>query len=303
MSIKTDSQHHRFAFSAMGTPCEIQLYAASDAQAQAVAAAVIDDVRRLEKRYSRYQPDSFLSQINRVAALGGEIEIDPETAALLNYANQCYQDSDQLFDISSGLLRKAWKFNQNTLPDSELITSLLQRVGWDKIVWNRERIRFLIPGMELDFGGIVKEYAVDRAATLCHARHIEHAVINLGGDVKVVGPRPDGSPWSIGIKHPSAGRIDHAVEIYQGAIASSGDYERYIEIDGCRYGHILNPKTGWPVSYLSAVTVIDQFCVVAGSVSTIAMLKEQAGIPWLEALGLHHLWVSQTGLSGGKLAG
>jgi thiamine biosynthesis lipoprotein len=286
----------------MGSPCDIQLFARTSAEAKRVADVVIADVHRLEALYSRYRDDSFLSKINRIAAVGGAITVDSETAGLLNYASICYEQSDGLFDITSGILRQAWRFDLGRLPDPVQIQSLLDRVGWHKLRWNNPVLEFTIPGMEIDFGGVVKEYAVDRVATLCWEAGIRQGVVNLGGDIKVIGPRADGSPWRIGIRHPrQKDNVMQTILLREGALASSGDYERCVEVDGVKYGHVLNPKTGWPVRYLAAVSVVGDFCVVAGSASTIAMLKEEHGPGWLENLGLPHLWVSVQNDMGGTL--
>ena len=298
----TPLKYYRCEFKAMGTLCEIQLFALTKTKAKKVANAAILDVQRLERLYSRYKPDSILSKINRVALLGGSIKVDEETACLLDYAVTCYQQSDGLFDITSGILRRAWKFDQDQLPEQSLIDQLLDSVGWHKVVWQRPVLTFSMPGMEIDFGGIVKEYAVDRAAALCFAQGIKHGVINLGGDIKVIGPRADGSPWRIGIRHPhNKDDLLDTLLLYEGALASSGDYERCINVDDVRYGHILNPKTGWPVRHLAAVSVVGDFCVVAGSASTIAMLKEDKGTEWLTELGLPNLWVDVHGVVGGSI--
>jgi thiamine biosynthesis lipoprotein len=295
-------QFYRYEFKAMGTPCEIQLYAKTHKLAEQITQRIVADVRRLEAIYSRYRGDSFLTKINQVAAVGGSITVDPETASLLNYAATCYAESDGLFDITSGILRQAWSFQLNVLPDETHIQALLEKVGWDKVNWSYPLLSFLIPGMELDFGGVVKEYAVDRAATLCQAAGIQHGLINLGGDIKVIGSQPDGSAWNIGIRHPrQTEEILQTLSLTEGALASSGDYERCIVLDGVRYGHILNPKTGWPVRHLAAVSVVADFCVIAGSAATIAMLKEDKGAAWLENLGLPHIWVDVSGNTGGLL--
>lgn len=287
----------------MGSPCEVQLFAESIAEAKRVAAIAIADVARLESLYSRYREDSFLSAINRVAATGGAIEVDEETAGLLNYAATCYDQSDGLFDISSGILRRAWRYDQNALPDPAQIEALLDKVGWHKLRWLPPLLEFPMPGMEIDFGGVVKEYAADRAAALCREADVQHGVVNLGGDIKIIGPRADGSPWRIGIRHPrDKENVIGTLMLREGALASSGDYERCIMLNGVRYGHILNPKTGWPVRHLAAVSVAGEFCVVAGSASTIAMLKEDAGPAWLKEMGLPHLWVDTSGHAGGTLA-
>jgi FAD:protein FMN transferase len=299
----TNLTYYRREFKAMGTPCDIQLFARNQAKARHAADAAIADVQRLEALYSRYKTDSFLTEINRAAAVGGSIGVDDETASLIDYAVTCYEQSDGLFDITSGILRRAWKFDQGKLPEQSLIDELLVKVGWHKVVWKRPVLTFTVPGMEIDFGGVVKEYAVDRAASLCYGLGIRHGVINLGGDIKVIGPRNDGSPWRVGIRHPrSHDALLDTLLLYEGALASSGDYERCIMVDGVRYGHVLNPKTGWPVRHLAAVSVVGDFCVVAGSASTIAMLKESEGTGWLQELGLPHLWVDVHGVTGGSIA-
>lgn len=278
---------NQFSFSAMGSPCELQLYAENDFLAQKIAQQIIADVYRLEHKYSRYRADSFLSKMNEVAASGGSISVDEETAGLLNYAQTCYELSGGLFDITSGILRQAWQFDSPTLPDDKLIQSLLKKIGWQKLSWENSTLTFSQAEMEIDFGGIVKEYAADRAATLCLNAGISHGIVNLGGDIKIIGAHPDGKPWRVGIQHPrDKTKIWKTVKLKTGALASSGDYERCIMIGGVRYGHILNPQTGYPVQHFAAVSVVADLCVVAGSTATIAMLKEKDGEKWLQSLGL-----------------
>jgi len=289
-------------FQAMGTRCEIDCFASRPRTGQIAIDFMIAEVHRLEAKYSRYRETSFLSAINRAALTGEALEVDAETAHLLDYATTCFEQSEGLFDISSGVLRKAWNFHEPSMPDSGVVAALLQRVGWQRVQWLPPWLHFPAAGMELDLGGVVKEYAADRLATVCREAGVEHALVNLGGDIRVVGPHPDGSPWSIGIQDPrKLGKALVTVNLYQGALASSGDYERSIELDGKRYSHVLNPKTGWPVSKLAAVSVLADFCVIAGSASTIGMLQDGAGKQWLEGLGLPYLWVDVDGCSGGPL--
>ena len=316
-------QVHATPFRAMGTPCELRLAAPSPGQAADLARAAIAEVARLEARYSRYREDSDVSAINRIGAAGGSIEVDDETAALLDYADACHRESGGLFDISSGILRRAWRFDVGQLPDAARVQQLLQHVGWHRVDWPRRdgpvadgpvadaetapastrRLRFTVPGMELDFGGIVKEYAVDRVAAVLHDAGVAHGFVNLGGDVRALGPQPDGSPWRIGIRHPrEPGGLLITLELATGALASSGDYERCIVVDGRRYGHILDPRTGWPVRRMAAVSVVAPMCVVAGSAATIGMLRDEAGPEWLRNLGLPCLWMDVDGQCGGSLA-
>lgn len=292
----------RFPFKAMGTPCELQLYASTASEARRVSQVVQADIERLEARYSRYRDTSFLSEINRVAASGGEITVDPETARLLDYAHTCFLESGGLFDITSGILRQAWNFRADALPSAEQIQSLLDRIGWQRLQWDSAVLRFPLAGMEIDLGGVVKEYAVDRAATLCLEQGIRHGMINLGGDIRVVGPHADGSPWQVAIRHPrDPDGLLTTLSLASGALASSGDYERCLTIDGVRYGHVLNPKTGWPVTRMAAVSAVADLCVVAGSAATIGMLRDDAGKAWLADTGVAHLWVDVDGHAGGSL--
>ncbi len=295
-------QLYDYEFKAMGTACSIKFYAKNSIKSKQISKAIIDDVNRLEEDYSRYRPDSILSKINRIAAKGGCITVNQETASLLNYAATCYQQSDGLFDITSGILRQIWNFKNQVIPSQQQIDLICKNIGWQNLNWSEPELEFPKPGIELDFGGIVKEYAVDRAAVIAENLGMKYGMINLGGDIRVVGPQYNGEAWLIGIKLPD--NKQHTLEkIYlsRGALASSGDYERCITVNNKRYGHVFNPKTGWPVSHLTATSVVSDLCVVAGSAATIAMLKEKQGTDWLAQLGLPYLWVDTQGHSGGTL--
>jgi len=289
-----------FEFFALSSDCALQLFADEESTAQEAAAAAMNEVARIEARYSRYRPDSELARINAIASVGGSIEVDAETAGLLDYAYACYRKSGRLFDITSGLLRKAWDFSSERLPSGQAVGALLPRIGLDKVAWDVPWLTFATPGMELDFGGIGKEYAADRAAGICRAMGVQHGLVDLGGDIRLVGPRSDGSPWRIGIRHPRIPSMSIATaDLVSGALATSGDYERFVEVKGRRYCHILNPHTGWPVRGLSSVSVISEECLVAGSLATIAMLKGRDGVEWLRSLGVRHIFVDEDGNVGG----
>ncbi len=280
-----------FPFHAMGGPCQLQLL--DDASTAAIAEAAVAETRRLEAKYTRFQPTSVTSAINRTAGSDRAFEVDAETAALVEYAAMAHRESDGLFDVTSGVLREVWDWKSGQTPSQDRIDAVLPRIGFEKVAWDGARIALPLAGMQLDFGGIVKEYAADRVAELCRQRGARHGLVDLGGDIAVIGPRPGGHAWGVGVRDPR--RPDRAiahVQLREGAIASSGDYERFMLVDGVRYCHILNPKTGWPVSGLASVSVLAPHCVVAGSAATIAMLKgETEGRAWLDALGLPSLSV------------
>ena len=283
-------------FKAMGGPGRICIDHSDESLSRVAAEAALAEIQRLETRYSRYRSDSLLSRINRCA--GSEaVPIDGETAALLQYADTLWQQSDGKFDPTSGVLRHAWDFKSNELPTQEAIDALLGKIGWQMVQWNETEAYLPQAGMELDLGGCVKEYAVDAAAAILRNHGVVHALVDLAGDIATCGPQRSGAPWSIGIRNPGSKTDALAyLELSGQSLASSGDYERYMEINGQRYAHILNPHSGWPISGLRAVSVSAPQCLVAGSSATLAMLKpEVEALEWLAQLGLPWLAVDQKG--------
>ncbi len=282
-------------FRAMGSACSVCVVAPDLARARALAQAAIDEVARIEAKYSRYRADSVLSRIN--AAAGAQwVDVDAETEALLDYAQLQVQASEGSFDPTSGVLRQVWDFKTPRLPDPEALAAVLKRIGWSRVQREPGRIRLAEPGMELDFGGFGKEYAADRAAAALLAVGAREGYVNLGGDFHVFGPRPDGAPWTIAIQHPRdpQGMIA-SIQVSRGGLTTSGDYERYFELDGRRYCHILNPRTGMPVNGLQGVSVLAPSALAAGSLCTLAMLHEAQGQALLDALGVPYLLVDAHG--------
>jgi thiamine biosynthesis lipoprotein len=285
-----------FDFDAMASPCELRLQGADEPRLRRAAQAAIDEVRRIEKKYSRYDEASVVSRINAAAGDGQAIEVDAETASLLDFATQLHALSGGLFDISSGVLRRAWDFRVPRVPAQGEIDALLPLIGWDKVRWSEGRIALPRAGMQIDFGGFGKEYAADRAAEVLQRQGVEHGFVNLGGDIRVVGPRADGSGWRIGIRHPRReGELLRTVELRTGALATSGDYERYFEVEAVRYCHLLDPRTGWPVNCWQSVSVIAPTCAAAGAACTIAALHQHDGEAFLRSERLPFLLVDSSG--------
>ncbi|HUQ27067.1 MAG TPA: FAD:protein FMN transferase [Usitatibacter sp.] len=284
---------HRFTFRAMAAENEVQVHAEDAAFAEAMANAAIAEVNRIEAKYSRYLADSVVSRIN--AAAGAEaVAVDEETMALLAFADACFRQSDGLFDATSGVLRRAWNFKEARLPSQAELDALLPLVGWQHVELSDSRVRLAKPGMQLDFGGFGKEYAVDRAARVMRERGAQSAMVNLAGDLAILGPQPGATPWRVGIRHPRLeDKLLATLPVSSGALATSGDYERFIEVDGIRHCHVLDPRTGRSARGLQSVTVHGPSCLVAGSATTIAMLKgRDDGLAWLAELGLAHLAVA-----------
>jgi FAD:protein FMN transferase len=276
------------SFAAMASPCSLLTEAPTAAAARRQLDIVRAEAQRIEARFSRYRDDSVVQRIN--TAGGKPLEVDDETALLLDYAASCHRLSDGRFDVTSGVLRRAWRFDgSDRLPVQSAIEALLPHIGWQRVTWDRPR--FTLPaGMEIDFGGIGKEYAVDRCAGLLQEGAKAGFVLNFGGDLFVSGPRADGSAWHVGVEDPGGGvEAAGALHLLRGGVATSGDARRFLLKDGVRYGHILDPRTGWPVPNAPhSVTVLADTCLEAGMLATFAMLRGIEAEAFLTAQGVKY---------------
>jgi len=271
----------------MAGPCEVLVDTDSAPRARRALELAQREARRIERKFSRYQADSEVGRIN--GAHGRPVSVDEETAHLLDYAATCYDMSEGMFDVTSGVLRRAWKFDgSDRVPAEATVAALLPHVGWTRVTWGDHTLT-MPAGMEIDLGGIGKEYAVDRASNLIAAAIPDAFVVNFGGDLYASSPRRGGRPWGIGVDDPErTGRAALArIELSQGGLATSGDARRYILFEGKRLGHILNPKTGWPIAGAPrSVTVIAPTCVEAGTLSTLAYLQGPRAKEFLETEGV-----------------
>ena len=270
----------------MASPCEIFLELDIGMLARRMVDKAAAEASRIEAKFSRYRSDSVVAEIHR--AEGRTIRVDEETAQLLDLAARCHELSGGRFDITSGVLRQVWTFDgSDRVPSRNQVKAILGSVGWERVTWSAPELR-LPEGMEIDFGGLGKEYAVDRVAALLDHELTVPFLVNFGGDLRVSGPRGDGSAWRVGVEDP--GREDRAerlIEIRSGALATSGDARRFLLRKGVRYSHILNPRTGWPVSSAPrSVTVAAGSCTEAGILATLAMLQGKDAEAFLEAQGV-----------------
>jgi thiamine biosynthesis lipoprotein len=277
------------SFSAMASPCEVLVYTNERAAALQIGELAALEAWRVECKYSRYRDDSAVSWIHR--RRGQASVLDSETASLMDFAQQCFEMSGGAFDITSGILRRAWKFDgSDRVPDPDSVARLLPSIGFGKLLWKSPSL--LLPrGMELDFGGIGKEYAVDRAYDLLAAQCTRPFLVNFGGDLRANRPPPRG-PWQVGIERPDTDRTAAMLlELEHGALATSGDSRRFLLKGGVRYGHILDPRTGWPVvAAPRSVTVAASSCTEAGLLATLAMLEGGGADTFLESQGVRH-WI------------
>ncbi|HTQ81051.1 MAG TPA: FAD:protein FMN transferase [Thermoanaerobaculia bacterium] len=278
-------------FEAMASPCLVLVDCDDRATAAALAQVAAEEALRVERKFSRYRTDNLVHAIHHAA--GRPVEVDAETAQLLNYAATCWEVSAGLFDITSGILRRVWKFDGGRrVPSPRAIEECLTHVGWGKVTWTGRTLT-LPAGMEIDLGGLGKEYAVDRAAGLLAARTSHAFLVNFGGDLYASGPRRGDRPWGVGIDDPdrTGQAAVHRLEVRRAGLATSGDARRYVEWRGQRLGHILNPKTGWPIADAPrSVTVLAGTCLEAGTLATLAYLQGAGAREFLEAQRVEH-WI------------
>jgi thiamine biosynthesis lipoprotein len=274
------------SFAAMASPCEILVDGEDRPLAERLTRIAAEEACRIEAKLSRYRSDNIIHDIN--TSDGCAVKVDDEVAHMLDFADRCHELSDGRFDVTSGILRNVWKFDgSDRVPSNNQVDALLPHIGWKQTRW--EEPWFTLPaGMEIDLGGIGKEYAVDRTLALLQAETSASVVVNYGGDLHASGPQQSGRPWTVGIEDPaSSEHAAKAISIPRGALATSGNARRYLEKDGVRYSHVLDPRTGWPVTDAPrSVTVLADTCTEAGMLATFAMLEGREAEAFLEAQGV-----------------
>jgi thiamine biosynthesis lipoprotein len=273
----------------MASPCEVLCKTQRAEQARELAELAAAEVWRIEDKFSRYRSDNIVAGIN--SGDGIAIGVDVETAQLLDFAATLFALSEGKFDITSGVLRRIWRFDGGShVPTQKAVRDVLKFVGWQKVTWKEQRIR-LDKGMQIDLGGIGKEYAVDRACALLREQTENSCLVNLGGDLGVSSRSADDRPWVVGIEALSdlARAPKSLLKLHAGALATSGDARRYLLKDGIRYSHILDARDGWPVTHAPrSVTVAADTCTQAGMLSTLAMLEGSGAEAFLEAQGVDY---------------
>jgi thiamine biosynthesis lipoprotein len=280
---------HALCFAAMGSPCEVLVHGVDAPTARELGQLAADEAWRIERKFSRYRDDSVIAEIHR--RRGHEQTVDEETAGLIEFAYECYELSDGYFDITSGVLRRAWKFDgSDRVPAPEQIEALRPLIGFHRLRWRTPTL-VLPEGMELDLGGIGKEYAVDCAFALVAARTRSPFLVNFGGDLRASAAMPHG-PWQVAVERPGeAGAAAMVLELERGALATSGDARRFLLKDGVRYSHVLDPHTGWPVRDAPrSVTVAAANCTEAGLLATISLLNGLHAEAFLAEQGVKH-WI------------
>jgi thiamine biosynthesis lipoprotein len=276
----------KISFRALGTMCEVQ-YAGGEAESLAFERAAINWVTAFEAKYSRFKPDSLVSRINTAA--GREwIEVDTEMEALLQLCDTLHFMTQGVLDPTSLPLIQLWNYKAEKprIPTDAEIVATRGLVGWKKVQRVPGKIFLPEPGMALDFGGFGKEYAVDMVAQLALDHALPCALVDFGHDLRAIGAPPGRPAWHIGLEDPrKAGTAAGSIAVVGKGVASSGDYLRCFVVEGKRYGHIVDPRTGRPVANgCTQATVIANTCLQAGVLSTTAfVLGVPLGLDFIQA--------------------
>ncbi len=278
----------------MGTRVEITAQGADAKRLNRAVNMAFAEIKRIEEMMSEWEDGSELSRINRNAGKKA-IKVSQEILEIITQSIKFSQISRGAFDISWAVLAELWDFSREEpiIPQKEKVAEALKLVDYQNIVVDRESstVFLQVKGMRIGLGGIAKGYAVDRAIHALQQEGVKDAIVNAGGDLRVIGKK-DGQPWRVGVQDPRGkGNLLGVLEITDTSFASSGDYERYFIKDGIRYHHLLNPKTGFPAQGCRSVTIICASALQADALSTavfvlgpVAGLKLIEGLPGVEAL-------------------
>ncbi len=262
-------------FRALGTECNVKIRLGSETQSLKFAADALEWIKQFEEKYSRYLDTSLVSKINKSAGQSW-IETDDDAERLLNVADEVFRKSNGILDATMLPLAKVWDWKKihEQIPTEDNIKEALRMTGWDKVQRREGAIFLPEKGMGLDFGGFGKELAVDALIEISRRHQIEDVLIDLGRDIYASGGNGKHNFWHIGIEDgKSPGNCLASLAISDRAVSSSGAYARHFIHDGQRYGHIIDPRTGWPTSNgIDSVTVIAKTCLEAGIHSTVCYI-------------------------------
>ena len=265
--LNIDTKRHIYKFTVMTSPCEVHIFCNDANKSRTIASKILEMAKGLEKKYNFYNPNSFLSHINQ----RNIDKLDPQTKDLLTRAKLFYKKTDGIFDITMGTLSASRKLNSIAKIEAET-KRLMPYVGVEHFKIKRDKISFDNPYTLIDLGGFVKEFAVDMAIKILKKEKITSALVNFGGDIYVLGEKPNGEPFSVGIKNPlnPSEYLTH-VTLKNQALTTSASYERHQKIEGKTYSHIIHTKE--LQTKIISTTVISSSVVESGVYSTALMIK------------------------------
>lgn len=285
----------------MDTLITISAVADSGNKAEAAIDKAFSEIEKIDNLINFFSDKSEISEINKNAGKKA-VKVSPETLAVIENAIYASEKTNGAFDITIGPVISLWDFHKKIKPEDRLIKQRLQLVNYKALTLykNPPSAYLKKKGMLIDPGGVAKGYAADRAVEVMKKNGIKSGLVAIAGDIKAFGMKPDSKPWKIGIRNPRQKNKDDeimaAVDLSDMAISTSGDYERYFIVEGRRYHHILNPKTGYPADGCRSVSVIAKEGAVADPFSTgIFILGAEKGLKLLEEMGIDGIIVDKDG--------
>ena len=253
----------------LGTFVTITAYGGDRAVLHEDISAAFSEIRRIDQLLSIHREGTELALVN-ARATEAPVPASPELYELLLRAREISEMTEGAFDLTIGPLAQLWGFiwKEHRLPTPEELAGVLPLVGREQLQLTNGTVRFLRSGMFLDPGGIGKGYAVDRAIETLRTRNVRSAMVKAGGDLRVIGLPPGADSWAVQIEDPQKEGSRRTIQIREGALSTSGNYENYFEVDGVRYSHILNPRTGLPVQGIASCTVTASTCLESDALAT-----------------------------------
>ncbi|MDR2230583.1 MAG: FAD:protein FMN transferase [Flavobacteriaceae bacterium] len=292
ISISAQVQRSRLV-TLMGSRFQITLVDKDSISAEQNIDKAIAEITRIENLISEWRPETQISQVNQNAGIK-PIKVDKEVFDLTKKGIYFSKLTDGAFDISIVAMDKIWKFDDSMdeLPSEQAIKESVRHVGYQNIILDSTNSTIFLknPGMKIGFGSIGKGYAADKTRDLMKSMGVKAGIIDASGDISTWGTQPDGKPWAIGINNPFNDHKMAAVLYFkENAVTTSGSYEKYAEIHGKRYSHIMNPKTGYPSTGLTSVTITGPNATMANGFSTsIMVLGEKEGLKLLKPFPEYH---------------
>ena len=274
----------------MGNRFEISMVAQDEAWAGNCIDAAIEEVSRIEALFTTYSESSLTNLVNRHAGIS-PVETDPEFFNLVKRSKRISEITQGAFDITYGSIdKKLWNFDKNmtSLPDPVTARNMIRLINYRNIVLDEKNHTVYLKekGMRIGFGGIGKGYAAERAKIILQEYGVKSGIVNAAGDLTAWGYQPDGKPWTIGIAAPDNAR--HAfskLDITNMSVATSGNYEKFVMINGKKYAHTIDPKTGYPVTGIKSVTIISPNAELADAMATPVMIMgTKAGLDMINQI-------------------
>ena len=273
----------------MGSRFDITVVAENEAQANAYIDLAVSEISRIEQKISSWDPNSETSKIIKNAGIQ-PVKVDTELFDLIARAIKISELTNGAFDITYASMDRIWKYDgtMKQLPSENEVTQSIAKVGFKNIELNQENQTVFLKkqGMRIGFGAIGKGYAADKAKQLLISKGVKAGIMNASGDLTTWGTQPDGSPWMVGITNPlNKDKVFSWFPLDNNAVVTSGNYEKFVEFEGKRYSHIIDPRTGWPVSGLTSVTVFAPKAELADALATsVFVMGRETGIDFINQL-------------------